>query len=109
MSVGSKRGIEEHVGEDVEQFVETIVAGLGMVAGHFFAGESVEVTADAFDVLGNLAGGTAAGAFEQQVLDEMADAVELRRFVAAADPDPEAEADAGHVRHFGGGDGQAVF
>ncbi len=39
----------------------------------------------------------------------MGDAAVVLGFVAAADADPETDADAGHVGHFGGEDGQTVF
>ena len=66
--------------------MEMAVAGTGMKAGQLLAGKRVEGTAQSFDRLGNLLGGPGAGAFEQQVLDEMADSVEVRRFVARPRP-----------------------
>ena len=103
-----KHGVEKHVRQHVEQFVETIVARLGMEAGVFLAGEGVEIAADAFDRLGNFPGGTPSRALEEQVLDEMADAVSSPAHSARPRP-PTAQAHAGHVRHLRRGDRQPVF
>jgi hypothetical protein len=81
-------GVEEHIQQHVEQFVEAVGAGAGMETGHLLAGEGVEVTAEAFDGLGDFFGGALPGAFEEEVLDEMADAVERGRLVTGADADP---------------------
>ncbi len=101
--------VKEHVGEDVEQFIKPVVAGLGVITGHLLAGEGVEIAADALHILRNLPRRAPFGALEEQMLDEMADAVDFRRFIAAADAHPEPEADARHVRHFRRGDGDSVF
>ena len=45
---------------------------------------------------------------KQEMLDKVTDAVDLGGFVTRADADPKADAHAGHVRHLGGGDGEAV-
>jgi len=80
-----------------------------MITGHLLAGEGVEITANALHILRNLPRGAPFGALEEQMLDEMADAVDFRRFIAAADAHPEPEADARHVRHFRRRDGNSVF
>ncbi len=86
-----------------------LVGGSGMETGGFFAGECVEITADAFDSLRNLPGRALVGALENQVFDEMRHTVELRRFAAGAGAQPQANADAGHVRHFSRCHGEAVL
>ena len=48
------------------------------------------------------------GALEQHVLDEMRDAVLLRRFAARAGADPDADRDGAHVRHGFGDHADAV-
>ena len=80
--------VEKHVHQHVEQFVETIVPSFRVKARAFFAGEGVEVTADAFHGLRNLFRGAFRSSFEQEVLDEVRDAVQLRRFVTTAHSDP---------------------
>src|SRR5215467_14178778 len=77
-------------------------------AGRFFTGERVEITADTFDRFGNFLGGAFLCAFEEEMLDEMADTVHLRRLITRTDANPKADADAGHVPHFGGGNGEAI-
>src|SRR5512137_854684 len=85
------------------------MAGTRMETGRLLAGEGVQVTADALDRLGDVPGRTLLRAFEQQMLDEVADAVELVRLVARAHTDPQAYAHTHHVRHLRRGDGQAVL
>src|SRR5204863_5515353 len=43
------------------------------------------------------------------MFDEMRNAVKRGGLVAAANSDPQTKADAGHVGHFGRGDGQPIF
>ena len=104
-----KFGVEKHIREHVEQIVKTVMPRLGVVTSHFLAREGVQITSDALHVLRNPPGRTPLRALEQHVLDEMTDAVRLSRFVTSAHSDPQAEAHAGHVRHFRRGDGEAVF
>ena len=82
--------------------------GARVEAGELFAGEGVQIAADAFDGLGDIGGRPLLRAFEEQVLDEMAGAIERRRLITRAYADPYPDADAGHVRHFGGRDGESV-
>src|SRR6266705_2265343 len=85
------------------------MAGAAMETGRLFAGERIDISADAFDGLRDFFGRTLLGPFKEQVFDEMTNAVEFRRFVARADAEPQPETDARHVRHRGGGDGEAVW
>src|SRR6266446_6797866 len=103
-----KARIEEHIHDDREKMFKMFGAGFGVKAGVLLAGEGVEVSANAFDGLGNLMRGAAGRAFEEHMLDEMGGAVERFRLEAAAYSNPKANADAGHVRHRRGGDGQAI-
>src|SRR5207244_6526174 len=67
-----------------------LVQDLGVVAGVFLAREGVQDAADRIDLLGDLRGGAALGALEEQVLEEVRDARLMRLLVAAAvlHPDP---------------------
>ena len=80
-----------------------------METGRVFAGESIHITSDAFDRLRDFPGRSLFRAFEEHVFDKMAHTIDLRRLVSGADADPQTEADAGHVRHFRGGDREAVL
>ena len=82
--------VEQHIQQHIEQFVEAVMAGPGMETGRLLAGEGVQIAADALDRLGDLLGRALLRAFEEQVLDEMADAVERGRLVTRADADPQA-------------------
>ncbi len=46
---GIEVGVEKHVGEDIEEAGEVFGAGFGVEAGVLFAGEGVEIAAEAFD------------------------------------------------------------
>ena len=105
----SEPRIEKHVHQHVQQFVEAVVAGPGMEAGDFLAGKGIQVTADAFDCLRDFQGRPPFCSLEEQVFDEMADAIEFRRFMARAHAHPQAKAHAGHVRHLRRGDRQSVL
>jgi len=85
-----------------------LVPGPGMEAGHFFASKGIEIAAQPFNSLGDFLRRPLLCSLEQHVLDEMADAIHLDWLVARANAHPQADAYAGHVRHFRGGDRQAV-
>src|SRR5439155_6872842 len=98
----------EHIHDDREKMFKMFGASLGVKAGILLTGEGVQIPANAFDRLGNLMRGAAGRAFEEHMLDKMRRAVERSGFEAAAYSNPKANADAGHVRHRRGGDGQAI-
>ena len=101
-------GAEEHVQQHVEQLRHARRLRAAVEAGMLLVGEGVQVAADALHRLRDLRRGAAARALEEQVLDEVGDAVEGCGLVASARAHPDAERDAGHVRERGGEDGQAV-
>ena len=61
---------------------------LGVIGGVFARGIGIEVAADRLDLLGDGERRAPLGALERHVLEEMGDAVDLRRLVAGADIDP---------------------
>ena len=64
--------VQQAVGQDVERGGKAVVADLGPIDGQLLIGAGVHDPADAFDLLGDLAGGRAAfGSLEQHVLEEM--------------------------------------
>ncbi len=75
---------EEHVGQDVEGVRGVFVENLGVEADDFLAGEGVGVAADGVELAGDFVGGAALGAFEEHVLDEMADSIFGGGFAAGA-------------------------
>ena len=83
---------------------EPVVTGFGVEASAFLARKSIEITADAFDGLRDCLGCSSGCALEQHVLDKMRNAIYLGGFVPAANPHPDAQTDAGHVRNFRRGD-----
>ena len=83
----------QDVGEDVERERHILLQHLGVIGGALARGIGVEMAADRLDLLGDGAGAAPLGALERHVLEEMRDAVDLRRLVPRADIDPEAERD----------------
>ena len=83
-----KPGIEKHVREHVEQFIKPVMAGLRVEARILLTGEGIQISTDAFDVLGNPLWTAFAGSLEQKVFDEMRGAILLGGLGATADTDP---------------------
>ena len=72
---GVKARFEEQVGEQVNRHHQVLAQNLGVIAGILLAGEGVEHTSDRVHLLGDLRGGALLGALEEQMFDEMRDAV----------------------------------
>ena len=100
--------LEDHVGDDVEGFGEMLVQDARVEADHFLGSEGVEHAPERVDFPGYVFGGAAAGAFEDHVLDEMRDPVEVLRLPAGAGAKPYADGNGVDVRHGVGEDHQAV-
>ncbi len=98
-SSGIEARMRQDVGEHVEPERDVGLEHAGVIGGHLDAGAGIEVAADRLDLLGDLARGAARRALERHVLEEMRDAVLVRRFVAAAAPDPDAERSGLQMRH----------
>ena len=92
-------GIQDEVAEDVEGDGDVLGEGLDVEADSFLAGEGVEVAADGVHFPGDVLGGTAAGAFEDHVFDEVGDAVDCSGLGAGAGFDPGAHGDRAKVLH----------
>src|SRR6185503_16809692 len=71
-------------------------------------GEGIDVSADSFHLLGNFLGRALARAFEKQMLDEMRNAADWRRFMTSPDSRPKAHGNAAHVRKIHRGDTTSV-
>ncbi len=69
--------IEDHIGNDVERFRKMLVEHARIEADHFLRGEGVEHAAERIDFAGDVFCRAAARAFEDHVLDEMRDAVDV--------------------------------
>ena len=104
----AQQGVLEDVAHRLDGDREIPVEDARVVAGHLAIGESVEVPADRIEGLRDVERGPRGRALEQQMLDEMAGAVQLGRFIARTDADPDADAHAGHVRLRRGGHSQPV-
>ena len=97
---GVKGGIQKRVRQHFPNLLKMAVARLGIEASVFFAGEGVEIPADALDGLRDVPRGAPPGPLEQEMFNEMRNAVQTRRLVTPPDSNPNADADAGHMRHF---------
>ena len=106
--IGRKGRSENHVGDDVEGGGKVLVEHARVVADQLFRREGVEHAADAVGFARDILGGAAGGAFEDHVLDEVGDAVELDGLAARAVLQPYAHGDAADVRHRLSNDDEAV-
>ena len=100
--------MQDEVGENIERDRNMFVEHFDVEADAFLGGEGVHVAADGIDLAGDLFGGAVLGAFEDHVLDEVGDAVRLRRLVARAGFEPNADRGRADVLHLLGDNGQAV-
>jgi hypothetical protein len=89
-------GMQKQIGEHVRRQIGVLGQDAGVVAGVFLARESVQHAADGVDLLGDLCGGAAVGALEQQMLEEVRETALVRAFEARPVLDPDAEC---HRRH----------
>jgi hypothetical protein len=83
--------VQDHVGHDLEGFVQMFIQETGVHDGVLPRRGRVELAAKAIKDLGDLNGVEARTALEQQVLDEVADTALIGQFVAGTRPDPEAQ------------------
>jgi hypothetical protein len=105
---GIEARVHQNIGQDVLGERQVLGEDLGVVAGALLTGEGVEVTADAFELLGDLHRGTAFGAFEEEMLEVVRDPGLLARLVARAVLYPNADTDRLDVRHGLGDHADAV-
>jgi hypothetical protein len=104
----SELGVQKHVLQHIDQLVKSPMACARVKTGGFLTGECVEVATHAFYGLRDFFGGALPGAFEQQVLDEMANAIQWGRLTARTSSDPKPHTYPYHVRHFRRGNPQTV-
>src|ERR1017187_4374019 len=86
-------GVEQEVGEKVKRWSNIFIQHFDIEADSLLPGEGVEVAADGVGFAGELLGGARGGAFEDHVLDEVGDAIQVERLVAGAGGDPDAHGD----------------
>ena len=94
-----ERRIGQDVGENVERERHVGREHARVISRALDAGGGVKVAADRLDLLGDLPGGSPAGALEGHMLQEMRDAVLVRPLVAAATAGPDAERGGLQMRH----------
>ncbi len=80
--------VKNHIVQDIKEEHEMLAWGLDVKRGVVLGGESVELRADTVEVLRQFEGGRSRlRAFEEEMLDEMSDAIDARVFVTGADLD----------------------
>ena len=89
----------EYVGEDVEPQRHVGLEHPRVKRGLLATRVGVEKTAHSFDLLGDVARGASARAFERHVFEHVRDAHQRARFVARAAIDPHADDRALELRH----------
>ena len=92
-------GLEDHVRDHVERGLEPLVGHAGVDDRRLARRGGVQLAAERVEDLGDLLGAVAAGALEEEVLDEVGDASASLGLVAGAGADPEAERDRADARN----------
>jgi hypothetical protein len=82
-------GMRQEVGKQIERLRQAVVRNLYGETCHLMGGKSVKVAPQPVGFDRNIARRAALSAFENRMFNEMADAVEFRRLVAGAAPDPD--------------------
>ena len=98
--VGVQQRVGDHVAEDVDRQRQVVVEHPRVEAGVLLGGERVELAADRVERHRDVHRAAAAGALEEQVLEEVRAAVQGGCLVARTDPDPHPDAcrpDAGEL------------
>ena len=90
--------LEQHVGHDVERRLEVGVEDAGVDDRVLLGGGGVQLAAEAVEDLGDLHRRVARRALEQEVLDQVRDALLPAHLVARAGADPDADGDRAHRR-----------
>src|SRR6202051_5098345 len=88
---GIKIGTQDQIGDNVEGDGEMFVEDFGVEADLFLGGEGVKHAADGIHFTRDSFRGAALGAFENHVLDEVAQAVFIGRFAARTAANPHAD------------------
>ena len=91
--------VQGDVGEHVHSQGQILVQNFGVEAGALLGGKGVQIPAHGVHLGGDVRGGPAAGALEDHVLDEMADARVGPRFIDGARVDPNADAHGPQIVH----------
>src|SRR5580700_197331 len=104
----SEIGIQYQVAENFKRQRHVFVEYLDVEADALLRGEGVHVAADGINLAGNLLGSAVLGAFEDHVLDEVGDAVRLRRLIAGTSFEPNADGSRADVLHLLSDYGEAV-
>ena len=107
--VGLERRREHDIAQQIHRFRETAVERVRVEAGVLLRREGVDVPAQAIDRPRDLDGRTAAGALEEDMLQEVGDPPLPGGLLARARPDEEAERERPHVLHLVDQDGHSVF
>ena len=98
----------QDVGKNIEREANILFQHAGIVGRGFEAGRRIEFAADRLDLFRDGNGRAPCGALERHVLEEMRDAVLVRRFVACPGTNPDPERNRLDVRHVMRHDPQAV-
>jgi hypothetical protein len=98
----------ENIAQDVERERHVLAKHAGVIAGVLKAGRCVQIAADGFDFLDDLARIAPRRALERHVLEEVRDAVFVRVLVSRPRTDPDAERSRAQMVHAVGDDREAT-
>ena len=83
--------MHEHVRKDGNAGLQALIQHLHVIAGAFFVGESVGLSAQRVDRDSDVLGGTFFRALENHMFDKMGNAAQCGGFIPAAVADPDAD------------------
>ena len=88
---GVETGVPIHVGQDVRDPLQMFGGGGRVVTGPLLGGVGVQIAADSLDLLADPAGGPLLRPLEQEMLQEMGDAVDPCGFMACSHGAPDSD------------------
>src|SRR5262249_430974 len=90
---------EAEVADDVEGDGKVLIENFGVETDLLFGGEGVEHAADGIHFARDGFGGAVLGAFEDHVLDEVSEAIFLRKLGAGGGGNPDGDGNGANVGH----------
>src|SRR5687768_16334900 len=96
---GIETGVQKDITQEIDRQRQILVEHLGVIASILFGGKRIDDAADGVHLFGDLRRAAALGTLEQQVLDEVGNAVFSFAFMARAVLHPDAETHRAILRH----------
>ena len=106
--VGRERRMKQNIRQNIDGKGQILFQHFDIKGCRFPRRAGIEIAADVFDFLGDLAGGAGGRAFEHHVFKQVRNAVDFGGFIHRPDPDPRAQSHGVEFVHFVGYDSQGI-